>query len=247
MANPFYTQTQAPLTGASLSSSVIRNEYANVALGFDSVHDATQALQTDITAAIARIDANENLTTPAAVWVSGTTYAAGDVAYSPTSFLTYRRTTTGGGTTDPRYDTTNWREAVSSQGGIRAVASGAISRDGAPVCLNTDGTVSEITGVIGSRGTGVNLAGAYGGSRFAAFDTDRFVYIYCNTGTILNAKVGTVDGMSLSAGLMPGLSLPTEIRASVTTALQRWAPSVGQALALARQRCLRVLRQTISV
>ena len=44
----------------------------------------------------------------ATLWVSGTTYTAGAVVYSPVSFLTYRRRTTGAGTTDPSADATNW-------------------------------------------------------------------------------------------------------------------------------------------
>ena len=41
-------------------------------------------------------------------WVSGTTYAAGDLVWSPTDYLTYRRKSAGGGTTDPTSDGTNW-------------------------------------------------------------------------------------------------------------------------------------------
>lgn len=41
-------------------------------------------------------------------WVSGTTYTAGAVRYSPVDFLNYRRKTNGAGTTDPSLDTTNW-------------------------------------------------------------------------------------------------------------------------------------------
>lgn len=44
----------------------------------------------------------------APIWVSGTTYAIGDVRWSPASYFTYRRKTAGAGTTDPSADTTNW-------------------------------------------------------------------------------------------------------------------------------------------
>lgn len=43
-----------------------------------------------------------------AVWVSGTTYAAGDIRYSPLDFYSYRRKANGAGTTDPSLDPTNW-------------------------------------------------------------------------------------------------------------------------------------------
>lgn len=46
--------------------------------------------------------------TGALKWVSGTTYAEGNVRWSPIDFLSYRRKTDGAGTTDPSQDTTNW-------------------------------------------------------------------------------------------------------------------------------------------
>lgn len=42
------------------------------------------------------------------LWVSGTTYAVGNVVYSPSDFRSYRRITAGAGTTDPSSDVTNW-------------------------------------------------------------------------------------------------------------------------------------------
>lgn len=44
----------------------------------------------------------------ATLWVSGTTYAAGNARYSPIDYQTYRRKTAGSGTTDPSLDSTNW-------------------------------------------------------------------------------------------------------------------------------------------
>lgn len=48
----------------------------------------------------------------AVVWVSGTTYAIGDARYSPIDLQTYRRKTSGAGTTDPSADSTNWAQAI---------------------------------------------------------------------------------------------------------------------------------------
>lgn len=48
-------------------------------------------------------------------WVSGTTYNAGDVVYSPTNFKPYIRTTDGAGTTDPVDDRVNWRLFIPDQ------------------------------------------------------------------------------------------------------------------------------------
>lgn len=42
------------------------------------------------------------------LWVSGTTYAIGDKRLSPINSTTYRRLTSGAGTTDPSLDATNW-------------------------------------------------------------------------------------------------------------------------------------------
>jgi hypothetical protein len=45
-------------------------------------------------------------------WISGTTYDEGDVVWSPITYLGYRRKSTGGGTTDPSLDTTNWEQVA---------------------------------------------------------------------------------------------------------------------------------------
>jgi hypothetical protein len=44
----------------------------------------------------------------ASAWVSGTTYTEGAVVWSPSTHTSYRRKSTGGGTTDPAADPTNW-------------------------------------------------------------------------------------------------------------------------------------------
>lgn len=50
-------------------------------------------------------------------WVSGTTYTEGNVVWSPINYLSYRRKSTGGGTTDPSLDSTNW-EQVAGTGNV---------------------------------------------------------------------------------------------------------------------------------
>lgn len=54
----------------------------------------------------------------ASIWVSGTTYAIGDVRWSPTTRYTYRRITAGAGTTDPSADAANWALAGTSAPGL---------------------------------------------------------------------------------------------------------------------------------
>ena len=52
-------------------------------------------------------------------WVSGTTYAEGVVVWSPITYLSYRRKTAGGGTTDPSLDETNWALLIPTPVAIR--------------------------------------------------------------------------------------------------------------------------------
>ena len=68
--------------------------------------DATQvaADKLDAEAAADAAAATANATK----WISGTTYAIGDVTWSPIDYQSYRRKTAGAGTTDPSADSTNW-------------------------------------------------------------------------------------------------------------------------------------------
>ena len=52
------------------------------------------------------------------IWVSGTTYAIGDIRFSTIDFFNYRRRTAGAGTTDPQSDPTNWL-LISPRGSIQ--------------------------------------------------------------------------------------------------------------------------------
>ncbi len=69
---------------------------------------AAAAAETAATAAAAAATAAANVTK----WVSGTTYTEGAVVWSPITYLSYRRKSTGGGTTDPSADSTNWAQAA---------------------------------------------------------------------------------------------------------------------------------------
>lgn len=73
------------------------------------------------------------------VWVSGTTYAAGKVVWSPTDYQYYMRKGTGGGTTDPASDTTNWQPT--GDRAIKSIQRGTISL--ASVTSNT-ATISSV-------------------------------------------------------------------------------------------------------
>lgn len=60
--------------------------------------------KTDAEAAALAASAHANATK----WVSGTSYADGDVVWSPITKLSYRRVGAGAGTTDPSADDVNW-------------------------------------------------------------------------------------------------------------------------------------------
>lgn len=78
-------------------------------------YNAAQAAIAHAAAAVAAVNAT--------AWVSGSTYAIGDVRYSPVNGQSYRRITAGAGTTDPSLDTTNWAPVV----GTAIVTSAAIN------------------------------------------------------------------------------------------------------------------------
>ena len=88
----------------------------------DAVTAATSTAM--LTAAISTVGSS--------VWVSGTTYAIGDVRWSTINYQIYRRKTTGAGTTDPSLDTANWVKIDS----VPAMASNA------GAILSTDGTIA---------------------------------------------------------------------------------------------------------
>lgn len=73
--------------------------------------DATAAAASAAAAAISAAAAAASADAAAQVadaWVSGQSYSAGDVVYSPINFQTYRAIQATSGTTDPSLDDTNW-------------------------------------------------------------------------------------------------------------------------------------------
>ena len=80
--------------------------------GAASIASAAQAAQSELAAEAAY--ASAAAAANAEKWVSGTTYAEGDVRWSPADYQTYRRKTAGGGTTDPSEDEANWAQCAGS-------------------------------------------------------------------------------------------------------------------------------------
>jgi hypothetical protein len=93
-------------------------------------------------------------------WVSGATYAIGDVVYSLVNYQTFRRTTNGAGTTDPASDAVNWQNI---SGTVNSVA---IS--GGSTGLTTSGGPITSSGTITLGGT---LAAANGGTGLTSVGT----------------------------------------------------------------------------
>lgn len=73
-------------------------------------------------------------------WISGTTYALGDVVWSPTDYQSYRRIVAGAGTTDPSADGTNWLNITS-----KARISRAARTSNTTLTTSDHGKLIEIT------------------------------------------------------------------------------------------------------
>jgi hypothetical protein len=80
-------------------------------------------------------------------WVSGTTYDEGDVVWSPITYLSYRRKSTGGGTTDPSLDSTNWAQ-VAGTGDVTTTGTQTLTNKTLTAPVVNDGTINRpvITG-----------------------------------------------------------------------------------------------------
>lgn len=90
-------------------NALATNVYNNaVEADADATTASTKATEAAASAAAAAATAG------ATKWISGTTYAEGDVVWSPINSLSYRRISAGGGTTDPSIDSANWASLASS-------------------------------------------------------------------------------------------------------------------------------------
>lgn len=111
-APPSAPSRTSPSTFATLADAWVawlESEAADIGTAAtDTYNNAVEAAAsaTAAQAAAASVDA--------ALWVSGTTYAIGDIRKSPITYFAYRRLTSGAGTTDPSADATNWALAVAA-------------------------------------------------------------------------------------------------------------------------------------
>ncbi len=83
--------------------AVATNVYNNAVDAYNNAVSASASASTASNAAASAV-----ATAGATQWVSGTTYALGAVAWSPSNSQSYRRIIAGTGTTDPSSDGANW-------------------------------------------------------------------------------------------------------------------------------------------
>lgn len=112
------------------------------------------------------------------IWVTGTTYAAGKVVWSPTDYQYYMRKTAGAGATDPASDTTNWQPT-----GARAVKS--IQRGSLTIAGGTSSNTATVTSVV----TGKSLLSKLGETESTAATTG-LARIVLTNGTTITATRG---------------------------------------------------------
>lgn len=120
----------------------------------------------------------------ARVWVSGTTYAIGNVVLSPAdNYQQYVRITNGAGTTDPANDATNYRPFGARA--IKSIQRGVITIPGAT--LSASATISAVDPgktIVFSLGHSAQSAAAEG------WITDVFLSL-ANGTTITASRGGT--------------------------------------------------------
>ena len=111
------------------------------AVYLDALAVAVDADAVEATAAAQAAIAGANIAT----WVSGTTYAIGNVVFSPVDFQSYRRKTAGAGTTDPSVDGTNWQRFSNGIAGYLVRSSAYTAANENQIIANTSGGAFTIT------------------------------------------------------------------------------------------------------
>lgn len=199
--------------------------------------DATNAAASAVAAAAS--EAAAEAASNATEWVSGQSYSSGDVVYSPIDYKSYRANTATSGTTDPSLSadwnalgyelpsqtgnagkflttdgsTESWGD-VAAGSSFTATASGSITNKD-PLALNSDGTISELTGISQSVGNSQNTTTS-GMNNMTQYNTvydkanDMFVWIWDNNGdTYINSVTasgtfGTAQNITISMPAIDG-------------------------------------------
>lgn len=201
---------------SALPASPSRQDPANFATEADAFLGALPTFQTQVNAAGTYIDgvgtaADADATSAAAsaasaaasaaaaaqvasVWVSGGSYTAGNVRYSPINFLTYRAKTTHSGiTTDPSLDATRW-ENIS---GFKSLTDFGVTATSAEVNLidnSVSGTIVNGKAVIYGAAGQVNATTLQiGGVSITATAAELNYNDITTLGTSQASKVVTAD------------------------------------------------------
>jgi len=146
-----------------------------------------------------------------AAWVSGTTYTAGQVRYSPIDFFSYRRKNNGAGTTDPSLDPTNWALQTRTTYGGSDTTSSAVditltSSSGRLQVVTMTASSKKVTlPAANSLQKGANLyviknAGSY---RFSVRKNGGIFICYVNPGQVVAfscADISTAAGVWVAGG-----------------------------------------------
>jgi len=165
----------------------------------------------------------------ATAWVSGQTYAAGATVYSLINYKSYRAITGTSGTTDPsasadwtalgyglpsqsgnadkflQTDGTNesWQDVPASGGVFTATASGAIA-SGDKIVVNTNGTISSVTGneIFASFSASQNTqyGGYYPIMVWDSYNNKVLAIFIDGANSYLMMKSGTVSGETITWG-----------------------------------------------
>lgn len=133
-----------------------------------------------------------NASSNASVWVSGTTYAVGNVRYSPITYLSYRRKTAGAGTTDPSADPTNW-ELINGTGNVDLTSTQTLTN-------KEIGTGSTVNGVPVANLVNTTGNQTIGGTK--TFSNTIVANINGNAATV--SSVTTSQVLSATAGATAG-------------------------------------------
>ena len=175
--------TQANSLATNVYNNAVEADADAVAADASAVAAAASAAAANASAQAAAISSDVN------AWVSGTTYAIGDTVYSPITYFTYRRTTNGGGTTDPSADGSNWQLISGS------VTSVAVS--GGTTGLTTSGGPITTSGTITLAGT---LAVANGGSGQTTYTNGQILIGNSTGNTLTKATLTAGTGISITNG-----------------------------------------------
>ena len=154
----------------------------------------------------------------ATLWVSGTTYSAGDVVYSPSTYFTYRATSGLTSTVDPATDTANWTLIGVGGTALLSITNVTATQDqtaftgsytaGAVVVTLNGVILTDTTDYTATDGTTVTLStGADAGDEVSIIGFPTFVVadtLPLSGGTLTGALAGTTATFS---GAISGASI----------------------------------------